>query len=58
LRRIVQLIAPDRDVRWLKEVEADLELLKSPKSKYPRLVSTAALVEAGLSLIRRGSSRR
>lgn len=52
LRRVAELIAPYRDLSWLKEIEADLDLLKVPRSKYPRLVTTTALVEAGLTLSR------
>jgi site-specific recombinase XerD len=51
LRRIVQLIAPDRDLGWLIEIERDLAFDMKPKSKCDRLVLTEVLVEAGLTLI-------
>ena len=51
LRRVSQLIAPDRDFAWLSEIEKDLALTMRPRSKFDRLVLTEVLVEAGLSLI-------
>jgi integrase len=52
LRRMAEILAPDKDLGWLKAIEADLDFAKTPRSKYPRLVSTTALVEAGLTLWR------
>jgi integrase len=51
LRRTAQLIAPDRNFRWLIEIERDLAYDMRPRSKWDRLVLTEALVEAGLALI-------
>lgn len=51
LRRMAELLAPSRDFLWLREIEQDLEAAKMAKSKYPRLVTTTALVEAGLTLL-------
>jgi hypothetical protein len=51
LRRAAELLNPSLDLGWLRELEKDLDLLKQPKSKYPRLVDTAAIVEAGLTLL-------
>ncbi len=51
LRRAAELIARDKDLEWLREIENDLDFLKTPRSKYPRLVTTTALVEAGLTLL-------
>jgi integrase len=52
LRRIAELMAPDRDFGWLREIEGDLNFTKVPRSKYPRLVASSAIVEAGLTLFR------
>jgi hypothetical protein len=57
LRRVAELLAPDRDFGWLREIEGDLHFLKQAKSKYPRLVTTPAIVEAGLTLFMEAESR-
>jgi hypothetical protein len=51
LRRTAQLIAPERDLRWLIEIERDLNFEMRPRSKRNRLVLADVLVEAGLTLI-------
>jgi integrase len=51
LRRTAQLIAPDRDLGWLIEIESDLAFDMRPQSKRERLVLTEVLIEAGLTLI-------
>jgi site-specific recombinase XerD len=51
LRRTTQLIAPERDLRWLIEIERDLNFEMRPRSKRNRLVLAEVLVEAGLTLI-------
>jgi integrase len=51
LRRAAELLNPSLDLCWLRELEKDLDFLKQPKSKYPRLVDTTAVVEAGLTLL-------
>ena len=51
LRRITQLIAPDRDVVWLIEIERDLFSEMRPKSKWDLVVLTEIIIEAGLTLI-------
>jgi integrase len=48
--RMAGLLAPGRDFGWLRAIEADLNLTKVPRSKYPRLVASSAIVEAGLTL--------
>jgi integrase len=50
LCRIARLLAPERDFAWLRTIESDLNLTKVPRSKYPRLVASSAIVEAGLTL--------
>lgn len=52
LRRAAQLIAPDADFGWLTEIEKDVALVMTPRSKINRLVLTERLVEAGLILFR------
>ena len=51
LRRATEIIAPDHDVNWLKELEKDLDLVKQPRSKMHRLVLAETLLEAGLTLM-------
>lgn len=58
LRRAAQYIAPDRDFAWLAEIGKDLAFVARPRSKFGRLVSTEALVEAGLTLIHEAEHSR
>jgi len=51
LRRFTQLIAPDRDLVWLMEIERDLFSQMRPKSKWDLVVLTEIIIEAGLTLI-------
>jgi integrase len=51
LRRATELIAPERDLAWLKELEQDLDLVKQPRSKFGRAPLTEVLVSAGLTLM-------
>ncbi len=51
LRRAAQLIAPTADFQWLTEIEKDIALIMTPRSKADRLVLTERLVEVGLTLI-------
>ena len=51
LRRITQLIAPERDLAWLMEIERELFSQMRPKSKWDRVVLTELVVEAGLTQI-------
>jgi integrase len=51
LRRTAQLIASDRDLGWLIEIERNLAFDMRPRSKRDRLVLTEVLIEAGLTLI-------
>lgn len=56
LRRMIQLIAPERDLTWLLEIEHDLFSAMRPKSKWDRVVLTEIVVEAGLTLIAEGET--
>jgi integrase len=51
LRRTTQLIAPERDVAWLMEIERDLFSEMRPRSKWDRVVLSVVIIEAGLTLI-------
>jgi integrase len=51
LRRITEIIAPNRDLAWLREIENDLAFAMQPRSKMNRLVLAEVLVEAGLTLM-------
>ena len=51
LRRFVQLIAPDRDLGWLIEVERQLYSERRPRPKWGRVVTTDVLVDAGRTLM-------
>jgi integrase len=51
LRRAAQLIAPEKDFSWLREIENDLAFVMEPKSKFGRFVSPERSLEAGLALI-------
>jgi len=51
LRRATQLIAPEHDVPWLRELEKDLAFTMQPKSKMDRLILAPVLVSAGLTLM-------
>jgi integrase len=49
LRRMAELLAPGKSFAWLREIENDLDFVKVARSKYPRLVSATALIDAGLT---------
>lgn len=51
LRRMVQLIAPARDIGWLVDVERELSTEKRPRPKWDRVVYADVLVDAGLTLM-------
>lgn len=51
LRRAAEVMVPNRDFGWLKAIEADLSLQVEPRSKYPKLILSDALLAAGLALL-------
>ena len=53
LRRMAEILAPERDFSWLREIEKDLARVACPWDRFDRIVTTEVLVEAGLALIRR-----
>jgi integrase len=52
LRRMAEILAPERDFSWLREIEKDLALVACPRDRFDRIVTTEVLVEAGLALIK------
>jgi integrase len=52
LRRSAELLAPDKDFSWLKEIEQALEWDMRPASKRDRIVDSDRIVRAGLTLMR------
>ena len=52
LRRAAELLSPKDDFSWLIEIERDIRLTMTPRSKFGRVVRTARLVKAGLRLIK------
>jgi site-specific recombinase XerD len=51
LRRASQLLNPQIDFAWLREIESELALVMVPRSKFDRLVLIQRIVEAGLKMI-------
>ncbi len=56
LRRFIQLVAPDRDLGWLIEIERELFSEMRPRSKWGRVLYTDVLEEAGVKLIAEAES--
>jgi hypothetical protein len=56
LRRMAQLLAPDRDYAWLTEIANDLALVMQPKPKHHRLVYANVSAEAGVTLMAEADS--
>ncbi len=54
VRRMAELLAPQLNFDWLGNIEANLRFRARPRSKYDRLVHSATLVEAGLTLAQQG----
>ena len=51
LRRMAQLLDPDRDFSWLIEIENDLAAAMQPQPKFGRFVYSHVLVKAGTDLM-------
>src|SRR5215813_11003736 len=51
LRRATELINPQIETAWLREIEQDIALTVQPQSKFDRVVLINRLLEAGLTLI-------
>jgi integrase/recombinase XerD len=54
IRAIARILAPGRNLSWLREIEVDLRYEARPRPKYDRIVSSERLLKLGLELIRRG----
>jgi integrase len=54
VRLMAQKLAPERDFRWLNNIEAQLRAKARPKAKFSRMVASEKLVEAGLVLMQEG----
>ena len=52
---MAEILAPERDFSWLREIEKDLALVACPRDRFDRIVTTEVLVEAGLALIKEAS---
>jgi integrase len=58
IRTMARLLAPRRDLIWLKEIEADLRYDARPRPKHHRIVSSERLLALGLELISRGEASK
>ena len=47
LRRMAQVLDPDRDFSWLAEIENDLAAAMRPQPKFGRVVYSHVLIKAG-----------
>jgi site-specific recombinase XerD len=56
LRRFVQLVAPNRDLGWLIEIERQLFSEMRPASKWDRVLYTDVLEDAGVKLMAEAES--
>jgi integrase len=56
IHRVAQLLAPDDDYNWLKEIVRQLKDEERPRPKAHRIVDTARIVEAGIKLMQRAES--
>jgi hypothetical protein len=56
LRRFVQLVAPNRDLDWLIEIERQLFSEMRPASKWDRVLYTDVLEDAGVKLMAEAES--
>lgn len=55
---MAEILAPNRDFAWLREIERDLDLDKRPAAKENRIVDSDRIVAAGLSLIEEAEAAR
>src|SRR5207247_2262830 len=51
LRRMAELLAPDGDFAWLRELEQELCFDIRPAAKFHRIVDSDRLVAAGIALM-------
>jgi integrase len=53
-RRVAEILAPDQDFCWLREIASDLRHDARPRPKRHRIIDSARLLALGLDLIERG----
>jgi len=56
IRQMFRLLAPRRDLGWLRDIEVDLRYEARPRPKFHRIVPSRRLLALGLELIRRGEA--
>lgn len=56
IHRLAKILAPKRDLDWLREIEGDLRYDTRPRPKYHRIVPSDRLLALGLQLIERGNT--
>ena len=56
LRRMAEILDPERDLHWLRELELDLNDQMRPAPKGHRLVNSNRILEAGIALIERAGT--
>ncbi len=54
IRRVATIVAPERDLAWMADLEGDLRYEARPRPKHHRIVSSERLLRLGLELIKRG----
>jgi integrase len=58
LRRMAELLAPDEDFAWLRELEQELCFDMRPAAKFHRIVDSDRLVAAGITLMTEAQDAR
>jgi integrase len=58
IRRMARLLAPSRDLGWLRDIEVDLRYEARLRPKYHRIVPSERLLKLGLDLIRCGETNK
>jgi integrase len=56
IHRLAKILAPERDLDWLREIERELHYEARPRPKYHRIVPSDRLLTLGLQLIERGKT--
>jgi integrase len=56
IRQMFRVLAPRRDLGWLRDIEVDLRYEARPRPKFHRIVPSRRLLALGLELIRRGEA--
>lgn len=56
LRRMAEILDPELDLRWLREIELDLQDQMRPAPKGPQVVNSDRIFAAGIDLFRRAET--